>query len=170
MKNIWKVLILANLLAWIGTASYVVFTKSNETVYIDTYKLYNGFVMKKQLQKQLEETQRLQKQQLDSLRLTINLALANNRQTKDADKAVELKKQEYILLERQLVKEQEEIAERYDAQIWAQLNQYITDYGKEKKLAFIFGANGNGSVMYGTAEQDITEVITQYVNERHKGL
>lgn len=173
MNPIWKALVIANLAALLAFAGYYFFGSSHQHVYIDTYKLYNGFSMKKQLQHNLEEDTRKRKQQLDSLKLEINMAMADAQQqmpAKELKNAFELKRREYLMREEQSGREQEDIAERYDAQIWAQLNQYINDYGKEQQVDFIFGASGNGSLMYGKESHDITEEMIRYVNEKHKGL
>jgi outer membrane protein len=59
---------------------------------------------------------------------------------------------------------------KYDEEIITQLNQYVQDYGKEMGYAYIYGNNGEGSLMYADDARVITREMIEYVNNRYKGV
>ena len=61
------------------------------------------------------------------------------------------------------------LAEEYTAQVWTQLNEYIKAYGEEEGYRYIFGATGDGSLMYAEDAVNITEEVSSYVNEHYNG-
>jgi outer membrane protein len=160
-----NILVLAALFYW-----YL--SPANTIVYIDTYKVYDGFTLKKQMQQNLENT--LQKEQgyVDSLSLQLKAAkLQYEKKPNETMKKVILFIEEKVVAEEKQVKERyEELADKFDGQIWTQLNQYITDYGKDNDVEMILGASGNGSIMYAKPHCDITEDVIKYVNKRYEGL
>ena len=50
-----------------------------------------------------------------------------------------------------------------------QVNTYIKDYGKENGYKMIFGANGSGTIVYGTDAIDVTDVILKGLNREYNG-
>lgn len=60
--------------------------------------------------------------------------------------------------------------EESNEKIWGQLNQYISDFGKEKNYDIVFGASGDGKIMYAKDEVDVTEEVIEYVNNKYAGL
>ena len=59
--------------------------------------------------------------------------------------------------------------EDYNNKILQQLNQYVKEFGDKNRFSFIFGAAGNGSLMYGTESADITDEAIEFANERFQG-
>ncbi|TRX58727.1 OmpH family outer membrane protein [Fulvivirga sp. M361] len=74
---------------------------------------------------------------------------------------------------REAVKEytlqQQKLTETYTAELWRQINQYVNDYGEEHDYDYIFGATGDGSLMYANLSRDITDQIITYINKRYEG-
>ncbi|MGB0178249.1 MAG: OmpH family outer membrane protein, partial [Owenweeksia sp.] len=60
------------------------------------------------------------------------------------------------------------LSREYDKQIWNQLNQYIKDFGEERNYSMIFGANGQGSLMYAEDTKDITSELIDYINQKYE--
>ncbi|MES2689399.1 MAG: OmpH family outer membrane protein [Bacteroidota bacterium] len=170
-KNLTTLLILLNTTGILVIACYLLLKKEGY-VYVETYKVYEGFVMKKQMQGELESEIRKESERLDSLRIDLKMALMRYEQAKNEDlkKTIGLKQQELAYLEQQAKTRYEELADKYDARIWAQINQYVMDYGKEQGQEIIFGASGNGSVMYGKENRNVTEEVIGYMNKKHKDL
>lgn len=170
-KNLITILVLLNTTGILAVACYLLLKKEGY-VYVETYKVYEGFVMKKQMQGQLEAEIKRESEKLDSLRIDLKMASMRYEQNKNEalKKAIILKQQELGYLEQQAKTRYEELADKYDAQIWAQINQYVIDFGKERGQEIIFGANGNGSVMYGKESRNVTEEVISYLNKKHKDL
>ena len=55
-------------------------------------------------------------------------------------------------------------------QVWERLNGYIIEYGQENNYEMIFGASGNGNIMYSKEGFDITEQVINYANEKYEGV
>jgi len=52
--------------------------------------------------------------------------------------------------------------------VWERLNPVIEAYGKENEMTLIIGANGAGTVLYGSAANDVTEDLIHYVNAKYE--
>jgi outer membrane protein len=50
-----------------------------------------------------------------------------------------------------------------------QVNAYIEAYGKKYHYKIIFGANGSGTIVYGTDAIDITDTILKGLNKEYNG-
>lgn len=64
---------------------------------------------------------------------------------------------------------EKEFSARYTNTIWTQINQYIGDYGKDNEYDFIYGATGNGSLMYGNEAKNLTNEVVIYMNKKYEG-
>jgi outer membrane protein len=71
---------------------------------------------------------------------------------------------------------QREVEESYTSKvqdsynlIWDRINNYVKEYGEKNGYDYIFGANGDGTVMYADGSEDITNDITTYINLRYAG-
>jgi outer membrane protein len=145
-----------------------------KTAFVDLGKVYSEFTLKKELEIKLKQVQTLRQNELDSMKLELTV-LAKNLQSPGAKNASDLQTQfttqrnAYALKSQSYSDENDRVSQSYDDQIWKQLNEYIKNYGKEKKYNYIFGAEGSGSIMYADASDDITTEVTTYVNEQYKG-
>jgi outer membrane protein len=173
MRKIIDTLVVINLIGLIALMVYQFMPKNDGYVYIDTFKVYEGFTMKQKLQKQLESVLQQDAGPLDSLRLEVKmLTLRYNQQPSNEGlkKLLVDKGQELRLREQEVKYKQEELAEKYDAQIWSQINQYISEYGKEHQCNMILGASGNGTLMYGEDTKNKTSEMIQYINKKYKEI
>jgi outer membrane protein len=145
--------------------------------YVDLPGVYDNFQMKKQLESKLDNVGSQRKSILDSLEIklktlasTIDHGMSASQKHKDSlYSAYENLRQEYALKSQNFTEDNERTKQQYNEQIWKQLNQYIKDYGHDNGYAFIFGADGSGSLMYGNDPQNITDAIKEYVNKRFAG-
>jgi outer membrane protein len=63
----------------------------------------------------------------------------------------------------------QELTMKYDEQILEQLSQYIKDYGFNNDYDYVFGATGDGNILYGAEPADITEEVIEYINASYQG-
>lgn len=61
------------------------------------------------------------------------------------------------------------LSQRYSSEIWKVLNDYVSDYAKEFNYEFIFGANGSGVLMHANKDNDVTESVIEYANQKYEG-
>jgi outer membrane protein len=135
----------------------------DRVAHIDSVRLYNGFLMKKELEKELSINQKSRRGDLDSL---LNKIENLQKSTQSAHLVSQLREQ-YLLLEARYDKENEEMISNYQSQIWKQLNQYIKDFGDKYEYSLIWGASGDGSLVYSAEGNDITQELLDYVNARY---
>jgi outer membrane protein len=64
---------------------------------------------------------------------------------------------------------EQELSEQYTSDIWAYINESVAEYGKNNHYNYIFGASGNGSLMFADSSQDITSQVVLYINHKYKG-
>jgi outer membrane protein len=144
------------------------------TVYIDMGKIYENFGLSKELNKALDAQIKHDKVITDSLYVNLR---NKTKEVKDKPKKTEEDinflarlEEDFYYNQKKMENEVQRISKDNDAKIWNQLNQYIQDFGKENKYTFILGANGQGTIMYADDEKDVTNTITQYVNDRYNGI
>lgn len=131
------------------------FTKS-KIVYVDIGKMLEGYKFKKDLEN--ESTQNLYKikNTVDSLKMVKKMG--NNpiidSQILYAERAFE---QYYSYSNQEMTKK-----------IWERLNPLLEQYGKEKKIELLIGANGAGTLLYGDTQRDKTTEVIQYINQHYE--
>lgn len=137
--------------------------------YIDAQKVFSEFKFKKDLERDLEKNNRIEKKILDSMKLSLQMAYENVSRKKEPKLMMDYKiqEQQYFLKEKQLSDAYSELAEQYTAQIWKQLNQYIQEYGEQESYDYIYGLKSEGELMYGKKRHDITNAVIEIVNDRY---
>lgn len=171
MKTPKNILILALLLSLgiICTLSIIIFNKK-EVAFVRVPELIEGFSLKSELSNKLKMSIDARTAITDSIKATLATmesqfaqGQATDEEVREYKRLLELYRQKSNQFE-QMTNEQ---AEEYDRQIFNQINQYVEDYGKEHKYAYILGANGNGSMLYAESENDLTNELINYVNARY---
>jgi outer membrane protein len=140
-------------------------------VYLDNVRLYNEFDLTKELQTKITESSRAQKNNLDSLELELVSKAKKLEMTKSKNvieiRDFELKREEFIMRKQKFEQDQEQLTADYNNQIVSQINQYVKEFGKENAYDVIIGSNGDGTVMYGKEEMDITEEVLNFINQKY---
>ena len=145
----------------------------NKTAFIQTDKVFNGFKGKIELERKLIKIQQANNHIMDSL--SVELKILDQRLVNQVNPPKELiqrlqhKEMSYRQLNDEMLDNEEKIKEQYIAEVWKQINQYITDYGKNEGYDYIHGADGSGSLMYASEKKEISEDIIKYINERYEG-
>lgn len=153
----------------VGISAWFI-SRAPKVVYVELTQVYTDFELKKELEGKLDGIKLKRKQILDSLELDLT-ALSKRAETNDK-KAIALfeeKRIEYLQNEQNFSQDNEVMTQEYSGRIWKQLNQYIQDFGKENDYEYILGADGSGAVMYANGQNNITNEVKKYVNQRYKG-
>lgn len=145
------------------TNVYLLLENKNKTGYVLLSDLYESFEMSKEFKVKIDAVENKRKLILDSLKLEVFKAEKISPQNYD------YAKQLYFYKEQEFEKSNEQVKSQFNEQIWKQINQYLSDYGKENKYSYIYGANGDGSFMYVNENHNITEAVTLYINKKYKG-
>lgn len=156
--------------------SYIAYEKMNkpQTGYVLIQEVFNGFELKKDYERKLTATKNSRQRILDSLETELKILgkkiEGEQGKNKDDINIFTVKRENYFQKKKIIEEDNALQTKKYDDEIITQLNQYIKDYGKEKNYTYIFGNDGNGSLMYGKEINNITKETIEYVNERYRGV
>ncbi|BDD05648.1 OmpH family outer membrane protein [Aureibacter tunicatorum] len=156
VMNVVNVLVLIAVL-WLAADRYLL--NDSKEVYVISGKLYDGYLAKKKLEKKFSALQSANKQTLDSL-----IVVTQRHEGKAREEALQLYREKLMAVQ----EEEAMVSQQYDQQIWTQINEYIKAFGKEKGYEYIYGASGNGSIMYADENMDITEEVLNYMNDKYE--
>lgn len=144
------------------------------TAYILIQEVYNGFELKKEMEKKFVQTKNARDKVLDSLALEVQLLgkriEAEQQKNTETIARFNAKREEYYQRRETYEDDNNALSRQYDQEILTQLNQYVKDFGKEHNYTYIFGNDGNGSLMYGKDAKNITAEVTEYINDKYRGV
>ena len=154
--------------------AYYIKTAIPKTAYIDVKKVYNEFVLKKELESKLTNVQQTRKTIIDSLELQLKILSKQleilTKRDEQKENVFTEKREEYLVKKKQFDEDNQAMTQQYSDQIMKQLNQYVQDYGKANSYTYIYGADGNGSMMYADDKHNITDEVIKFINEKYKGI
>lgn len=140
--------------------------KQEKSGYLVTQEVFDKFKGTEEVRTKLGSLQEKQKSILDSLRLEINALEAKG---KGKDEIVNNKKQTYSRLLTEFSQSNQEQQDQYTEGLWKQINQYVSEYGKQHSYKYIYGADGSGTIMYADSTLNITSKIVEYMNSKYEG-
>jgi len=174
-KNI-KVVVITLLVLSVFVLNYFLIMNSlnKKNSWINLNKVYNEFLLTKDLDKKLKVVQNEGKKITDSLELQLKVfvkqfEVLSDNQKDQQSQIFELKRQEYLVKKQEFEDDNSQLQSDYNQQILTQINQYVKDYAIEKNYDFIFGAEGTGVLMYAKDGNEITEDVLKFINSKYKG-
>ncbi|MCW3084173.1 MAG: hypothetical protein JWP12_1539 [Bacteroidetes bacterium] len=148
-------------------------TQKPKNGYVLISEVYNGFEMKKEMEKKFLLVKNSREKILDSLELELKILGARIQKENEKNPATiaefTTRRDEYVERKKTYEEDNNALSQKYDKEILAQLNQYVKNYGEENKYAYIFGSDGNGSLMYANEGDNITKEVIIYINNKYKG-
>ena len=143
---------------------------SKKIAYVNTVLVYDNFKLKKELESKYKTVELLRQNLLDSIKFKIQYITIKGKNLSEEDRnQINDLQRSYLYKEKEFNANNEETAQQYSEQIWKQINQFMEDYGKENKYDYIFGASGQGNIMYAKNGDDITKDVTDYINKKYSG-
>lgn len=166
MQYLWTGIIAVGISTLISIGVYL---QQPKTAFVDNQRLFDAFDGKKELEARLEQGTQGQQAVLDSLQLQL-MQLERRAQTEPTARQqfVRLHNQ-YQQQQRQLDDNYQQQSREYTAAIWKQISRYTLEYGEANGYDYILGTAGQGSLMYGAAQHDITEEVLAYINQQYAG-
>jgi outer membrane protein len=147
-------------------------TQTEKTAFINMEKVYNEFELTQELTAKLTEVAGKRQSVLDSMEVQLvqlrKVIEQGNRDEQVYSSYRQLSEQ-FQYKQQSFAQDNEALSREYDQQVMKQLNQYIREFGEEKGYTFIYGANGNGSLMFAKDEKDISEPVISFVNNKYQG-
>lgn len=151
--------------------SLILLNSQRKMAYIDNVAVFNGFTYKQELESKYKGVIDRRQDILDSLRIgieSLGLKLRSD-STPSLGKKYQTNVRDYQELNQRFTQDNEELSQRYDEQVWKQINQYVKDYGNARGYDLIMGTSGSGNLMHGSSSLDITEDLLEYINRRYAG-
>ena len=153
--------IIINFLLVALLGAYVIYDWLNSRKgFVINQTVFEKFEGKKELELRLSQVKLVNQKKLDSLLVLVKKE-KNNKGLADM----------YDDLLRSSQLQEEDLSARYTSDIWRHINDGIAVFGKDEGYDFIFGASGNGGIMYANEANDITEQVVEFINTRYnKGV
>ena len=161
--------LLASVIAWIIINQ----KQPPKTGFVYIQEVYNGFEMKKEQEKKFLQVKNARDKILDSLELELKILGAKIDSEKEKNKTtIEIfttKRGEYLTRKKNYEEDNDALSKKYDKEIISQLNQYVKDYGEKNGYTYIWGNDGNGSLMYANELNNVTKEIIVFINRKYRG-
>ncbi len=164
------------LIASVG--SFFFLQSSSDLVYVDVNKLLEGYKRTKIVKAEFDKKAKTMKANVDSLMSDWQKELQGYEKERVSlsKKELELKqellsnKQQQINNYQQAVQKQlQEEDKKVTQTVINDINDFVKEYGKKKGYKVIFGATGNGTIMYGEASSDLTDAVLDALNAEFTG-
>ncbi|GFD91569.1 hypothetical protein KUL156_57970 [Alteromonas sp. KUL156] len=173
LKYGWNIVNSVLILSLIGLIVFSFLNKRRDVVFIDNVRVFKEFNMTKELGKINEEKYKPELVAYDSLVKAItNLETSINKSEGETNNKTE----KYVKLKRKIsIKENEleairtYVKKEINKKVWSRLNGYVKEFGEEKKVDLIVGAQGSGNIMYGADDIDYTDEFINYANLKYEG-
>ena len=154
-----SIIVIAGLLAWLLLGNDQSAASNKRTVVIDSFKVFEGFQLKKDYDAKIEKEFAAEKAQLDSMGYRFN-TLKNPLE-------IDALKKQFVLKKQQFDEKFQAVSQKYTNEVYVRLNTYIKEFGKKNKLGIVIGSNGQGNVMYRDDSMDVTDQLIKFVNDKY---
>lgn len=144
----------------------------SKTVYVKTDQLFEAFALTKSFKAKLENTEQSRVSILEDMELnarTLAYKAEKGINPKQSRDSLEVLVQTIAAKRAQFTEDNQSEAEKYNQQIWTQLNQYIQDYCSEHGYNFVLGTDGKGALMAANPTLDHTDDIIAFANAQFTG-
>lgn len=161
-----------------SVAAFFVAQSKSDLVYVDINKLVEGYDRTAKEREAFNKKTATLKANVDSLMVNWQNELKDYEKERSSmtRKELELKqellqnKQQQINNYQQAIQKQiQEEDQKMTQTVINDINAYVKEYGKENRYPIIFGAGGNGNIMYAEDASDLTETILEELNANYNG-
>jgi Skp family chaperone for outer membrane proteins len=138
--------------------------------YVNLHEVFDQFEMKKELQKDFDTRVSAEQKIIDESRMavaTLKLRWESDRQNMALYDSLTTFWQMSELQEKERENSIALMTEEFDAQIHDQMQQYLDDFGKNKKVKILLGVMDNGTILHSANGVDLTKEAIEYVNEKY---
>ena len=162
----------------LSVSSFFYLKSTSDLVYVDVNKLLDGYKRTKIVKAEFDEKAKTMKANVDSLMTDWQKELKNYEKERSAMSKKELAlKQELLGTKQQQIsnyqeavqKQLQEEDKKVTQTVVNDINDFVKEYGKKKGYEVIFGATGNGTIMYGESASDLTDEVLAELNTEFQG-
>jgi len=161
-----------------SVTSFFLLRSNSEQVYVDVNKLIEGYSRTKVEREAFDKKTTVLKANVDSLvtNWQSELKAYEKDRVSMSKKEIELKqellqsKQQQLNNYQQAIQKQiQEEDQKMTQTVVNDINDYVKEYGKNQGYPIIFGAGGNGNIMYAQDASDLTEEVLVGLNAQYNG-
>ena len=138
--------------------------RSNKTGYVDTIKVLNEYRLKIDLEQAEGIRLRTLRSHSDSLTTVYRLLKSDPTASKESLQVLE---SQVTHVGTMLQEEFTRSNDRINQKLWNRLNSDIAEYGRMKNIDLLVGADGTGTVLYGSTTHDYTSELITFLNKRY---
>ncbi len=154
---------------------YSYYSTKQKTGYIVIQEVFEKFELKKELGKKYGIIRDARKKILDSLQIDISvlskrLSIQTTKPVESDIDLFERKKMELNKRMQEFDQDNVQMTKEFDEKIITQLNQYVSDFGKANGYDMVYGSTSNGSIMYGSEKNNVTNQVIEFINNKYKGI
>lgn len=141
-----------------------IYNKTKKTGFVITSELFTSFKMTTEIDSDIKKIELSKQAILDSLTLDWE-------RKKEKNESVFFETQKKFLQKKQqFADDLSRLKQNSIDKVNKQINQYCIDYAEENGYDIIFGANGQGSLMYANDSDNLTKVMIEYINKKYEGV
>jgi outer membrane protein len=144
-----------------------VFRTEKKVAFINNGDVFNAFLMTKEIDKDVKRIEEQKKGILDSIADQLKKAQAGI--VKIDENRFDYLKNDFLTKRSQFSEDIARLKQTSMEKVWKQINQYVSDFAKEKNYDIVLGANGQGGLMYAKENIDITKETISYINDKYSG-
>lgn len=168
--NIWSITM--STLALFGVLYIMMSKEEKKTAFFMSSEVYNEFDYKNELEADLMAFNESVVRSIDSLEQDLQMTVQYLKSISPSEEQMILfeRKQQYFFETKTLVEQKyDEKAQESYSLIWDRINGYVQDFGKDNEYVYIFGANGDGTMMYADESENITAELITHINSKYAG-
>lgn len=171
MLNKENISIFLSIGAFFSTSLLLIAAQKPESYFIDNQKLMKEFAMTKELEVKYNSAILNRQSQLDSFELELKI-LEKKTDMKNLNDVEKFKSKiaDYQDIKLGIEKSNAELSNQLNEKVAKRLNAFIEKYAQQEGIRLVFGANGNGSLLYADKEFDITDQVINFANNQYKGM
>lgn len=173
-----KITLSVSLLALIlSVFSFFYFQPDSEFAYVDVNVLLDGYKRTDVERTKFNEKAKKLQSNVDSLIGNWQKQLQQYEKERSSMSKKELRLQQELLSNKQqqinsyqqaIDKQIQEEEQNTTQTVINDINDFVTEYGKKNNYDIIFGASGNGNIMYADKGTDLTQIVLQGLNADYK--
>ncbi|QLG47307.1 OmpH family outer membrane protein [Costertonia aggregata] len=159
-------------------SSFFVLNSKSDLVYVDVNKLIEGYKRTKVERDAFSKKADVLKANVDSLITNWQNELKNYEKERSSMSKKELglkqellgnKQQQLNNYQQAIQKQIQEEDKKMTQTVVNDINGYVKEYGKQNGYRVIFGAGGNGNIMYAEDGADLTNEVLTGLNKQYEG-
>lgn len=148
--------------------------KAIKTAYILPGKVYQAYPPAKAYQKKMQNVKQQQRGAIDTMRQRVKALkkklVAGEGDTKALRKRYQRQQKQLQQRVQRVKRGLQQRQQKFSDSIWKELNQHIKAFGREKGYDYIYGASGQGNLMYADSTLNVTQKVIDFVNARYDSI